>query len=53
MREILELAVMPPGRMKLGSLLHSIGSEFRITDQEFEIFTDVRDRGGASAADLG
>ncbi len=43
-REILESAVSPPGRVKLGSLLGEIGRKARLTDEEFAIFEQVRDK---------
>jgi plasmid stability protein len=43
-REILESAVKPQGRVKLGSLLAQIGRKARLTDDEFAIFESVRDR---------
>jgi len=43
-REILAKAVKPEGRIKLGSLLASIGREVGLTDQEFAIFEAVRDK---------
>jgi plasmid stability protein len=43
-REILESAVSPAGRVKLGSLLADIGRQARLTDQEFAVFAQVRDK---------
>lgn len=43
-REILESAVSPKGRVKLGSLLAEIGRETRLTDEEFEVLESVRDK---------
>lgn len=43
-REILAAAVKPEGRVKLGSLLADIGRKARLTDEEFAIFDDVRDK---------
>lgn len=43
-REILESAVRPEGRVKLGSLLADIGRKARLTDKEFAVFEQVRDR---------
>jgi plasmid stability protein len=43
-REILETAVAPDGRVKLGSLLADIGRRARLTDEEFEVFEQVRDK---------
>lgn len=43
-REILAAAVKPEGRVKLGSLLADIGRKTRLTDEEFAIFDEVRDK---------
>jgi len=43
-REILENAVQPEGRVKLGSLLARIGSKINLTDEEFTIFDQSRDK---------
>ncbi len=43
-REILESAMAPEGRMKLGSLLADIGRQAKLTDEEFEVFEQVRDK---------
>jgi plasmid stability protein len=50
MRDILETAVKPQGRIKLGSLLAEIGRKLKLTDEEFAIFESVRDRSPARAA---
>lgn len=46
-REILESAVKPEGRVKLGSLLADIGREAGLTDEEFAVFEQVRDKAPA------
>ena len=46
-REILESAVSPAGRVKLGSLLADVGRQARLTDQEFAVFAQVRDKAPA------
>jgi plasmid stability protein len=46
-RAILESAVKPEGRMKLGSLLADIGRRARLTDEEFAVFEQVRDKSPA------
>jgi antitoxin FitA len=46
-REILESAVSPEGRVKLGSLLADIGRQARLTDEEFAVFEQVRDKSPA------
>ncbi len=43
-RDILESAVRPEGRVKLGSLLAEIGRRAKLTNEEFAIFEQVRDR---------
>ncbi|SFL97338.1 FitA-like ribbon-helix-helix domain-containing protein [Methylobacterium pseudosasicola] len=50
MRHILESAVRPEGRIKLGSLLAEIGRKIRLTDEEIAIFKSVRDTTPARAA---
>jgi plasmid stability protein len=49
MRDILESAVKPQGRIKLGSLLVEIGRTVKLTDEEFAIFESVRDKAPARA----
>ena len=46
-REILESAVKPEGRIKLGSVLAEIGRKAKLTDDEFAIFESVRDKAPA------
>jgi len=43
-REILESTVAPEGRVKLGSLLADIGRRAKLTNEEFEVFEQVRDK---------
>ncbi|GAC1629957.1 MAG: plasmid stabilization protein [Nevskia sp.] len=43
-REILESVVSPEGRVKLGSLLADIGRQAKLTDKEFALFEQVRDK---------
>ena len=43
-REILESAVNPAGRPKLGSLLADMGRRANLTDEEFAVFEQVRDK---------
>jgi len=52
MRDILESAVKPQGRIKLGSRLAEIGREIELTNEEFAIFERTRDRSPARATDL-
>ncbi|MEA3468078.1 MAG: Arc family DNA-binding protein [Thermodesulfobacteriota bacterium] len=51
-REILEDAVQPEGRVKLGSLLAGIGRKINLTDDEFSIFEQSRDKTPAKAVDF-
>ena len=51
-REILEDAVQPKGRVKLGSLLAGIGRKINLTDDEFSIFEQSRDRTPAKPVDF-
>ena len=46
-REILESAVSPQGRVKLGSLLADIGRRAKLTDEEFAVFEQVRNKAPA------
>jgi antitoxin FitA len=48
-REILESAVSPAGRVKLGSLLANVGRQAKLTEQEFAVFAQVRDKSPARA----
>jgi len=43
-RAILETAVSPAGRVKLGSLLADVGRQARLSDAEFAVFGQVRDK---------
>lgn len=43
-REILETAVKPEGRVKLGSLLAEVGRQARLTEDEAAIFDSLRDK---------
>lgn len=43
-REILEAAVKPEGRVKLGSLLADIGRRAKLTDEDCAVFEQVRDK---------
>ena len=43
-REILESAVSPRGRVKLGSLLADMGRQARLSDEEFAVFEQMRDK---------
>lgn len=43
-RDILEHAVKPEGRVKLGSLLAGIGRQAKLTDEDFSVFEQMRDK---------
>ena len=43
-REILEPAVSPQGRVKLGALLADTGRQARLSDAEFAVFEQLRDK---------
>lgn len=43
-RSILELAVKPEGRVKLGTLLFEIGRRARLTDEDVAVFEQMRDK---------
>ena len=43
-REILESSVSPAGRVKLGTLLSEVGRRTKLTSEEFDAFTQVRDK---------
>lgn len=46
-RAILESAIHPQGRLKLGSLLADVGRQARLSDEEFAVFAQVRDKAPA------
>jgi plasmid stability protein len=48
-RGILESAVSPEGRVKLGSLLADMGRRAKLTDEEFAVFEQVRNKAPARA----
>ena len=52
-REILENAVAPEGRVKLGSLLADIGRQSKLTEEEFAIFEQNLSRDKTSAKPVG
>lgn len=43
-REILETAISPKGRVKLGSLLADMGRQAKLSDEEFSVFEKIRDK---------
>jgi len=46
-REILESVVSPQGRVKLGSMLADMGRQAKLTDKEFAVFEQVRNKAPA------
>jgi len=46
-RAILESAISPQGRVKLGSLLVDMGRRAKLTDEEFAVFEQVRSKAPA------
>jgi antitoxin FitA len=46
-REILQAAVDPKGRVKLGSLLAEMGQRAKLTNEEFALFEQVRSKAPA------
>ena len=46
-RDILESAVSPQGRVKLGSLLADMGRRAKLSDEEFAVFEQVRSKAAA------
>jgi plasmid stability protein len=46
-REILESAVNPRGRVKLGSLLAEMGRRAKLSDEEFSVFDQMRSKAPA------
>ena len=46
-RDILESAVSPEGRVKLGSLLADMGRQAKLTEAEFAVFEQVRSKAPA------
>lgn len=43
-RDILESVVSPQGHVKLGSLLADMGRQAKLSDEEFAVFEQVRDK---------
>lgn len=52
LRDILEAAVRPPNRVKLGSMLATAGRQIGMTEDDFAILESVRDQATARAARL-
>jgi plasmid stability protein len=51
-RDILESAVSPQGRVKLGSLLADMGRRAKLSDEEFAVFEQVRSKAPARPVDF-
>ena len=43
-RAILEAAISPQGSVKLGSLLAEMGRRAKLSDEEFDVFEQMRDK---------
>lgn len=43
-RDILAMAVTPSRRVRLGALLAELGQQSRLTEEEWTVFDQVRDR---------
>ncbi len=43
-REIIESAINPKGRVKLGSLLAEMGRRAKLSEEEFAVFGTVREK---------
>ena len=43
-REILESAISPQGRVRLGSMLADMGRRAKLSDDEFAVFEQVRNK---------
>jgi plasmid stability protein len=43
-REILAIAVKPEARVRMGDALAALGREISLTNEDFEIFDQVRDK---------
>ena len=43
-REILALAVKPEARIRLGDALAALGREVGLTNEDFDVFNQVRDK---------
>lgn len=50
LRDILESAVKPQGRVKLGSMLAEVGRQLQLSEAEFATFESVREHSPARAA---
>lgn len=46
-REILETTVRPPERLRLGTALAELGRRVGLTDEDFAVFEQVRDKTSA------
>jgi plasmid stability protein len=48
-REILLSVVSPQGRVQLGSLLAGMGRQAKLSDEEFAVFEQIRDKAPAKS----
>ena len=48
-REILAVAVKPEARVRLGDALAALGREVGLTNEDFDVFNQVRDKTPAQA----
>ena len=51
-REILESVVRPEGRVKLGSMLADMGRRAKLTDEEFAVLEQARNKSPARAVNF-
>jgi plasmid stability protein len=51
-REILALAVKPESRVRLGEALRDLGTKIGLTNEDFEVFNQVRDKSPAEPIDF-
>lgn len=51
-RAILENAVKPGGRVKLGTLLAGLGRDIGLSDDEFAVFDEARDKTPSEPVDF-
>lgn len=51
-REILEASVRPPERIRLGTALAELGRHIGLTEEDFAVFEQVRDKTPAEPMDF-
>lgn len=52
-RDILEMIVRPPQRIKLGAMLAEIGREVGLTDEDCAVFDQLRDKASTEPVSFG